>query len=358
MGRSRVVVVAQAFKESFAAPEVAAAWERGVRAAGADPIVVLGSDGGDGLLDALQTQLSSTTSISGEDPLGRPIRVPVGWLDASTAVVESRFACGLTLLEPGERQPLLTSTRGLGTTVQRVAQCGATRVYLGLGGSATVDGGLGMARAWGWRALDGSGKPLAEGGGGLVGLASLRPGRRPSVAITGLVDVANPLTGERGARVYAAQKGATPRDVDRLAAGLERLAVVAGAAGRGGAASRRGAGAAGGLGFGVLQFAEGELVSGAEWVLGRVGLAQALRRAQLVLVGEGGFDRTSLEGKLTGVVIAQAREMGVTAVLVTPSAEAVPADVVLESGGAPWDLAELEHRANVAIRRALRLLAP
>lgn len=358
MHRPRVVVVAQAFKESFAAPEVAAAWERGVRAAGADPIVMLGSDGGDGLLDALYPQLLRRTSVSAEDPLGRLIPVPVGWLDPTTAVVETRLVCGLGLLSSEERQPLLTSTRGVGTIVRRVADAGAVQVYLGLGGSATVDGGLGMARAWGWEALDASGATVPEGGGHLVELATLRAGRPPPVALIGLADVTNPLTGDRGARVYARQKGASPEAVERLAEGLERLATVAGATRPAGAAWRPGAGAAGGLGFGVLQFGQGTLVSGAEWVLDRLALARALSGASAVLVGEGSFDRTSLEGKLTGVVIRRARAAGVPIVLVTPRAEGAPADVVLESGESPWNLAELEHRATVTIRRVLRLLAP
>jgi glycerate kinase len=271
--------------------------------------------------------------------------------------VETRLVCGLGLLTPVERQPLVTSTRGVGTVVERVAESGATHVYLGLGGSATVDGGLGMARAWGWEALDASGAPLPDGGGSLVDLVTLRAGRRAPVSLTGLADVINPLTGERGARVYARQKGASPEAVERLTVGLERLATVSAAAGPTGAALRSGAGAAGGLGFGILQFGQGELVSGAGWVLDRLGLAQALSGARAVVVGEGAFDRTSLEGKLTGVVLTQARAAGVPAVLLAPSAEAVPADVVLESGQSPWDLAELERRAMVAIRRALRLLA-
>ncbi len=158
--------------------------------------------------------------------------------------------------------------------------------------------------------------------------------------------------------MYAPQKGASPEAVERLARGLERLAMVADATGAAGTASQPGAGAAGGLGFGILHFGQGTLVAGAEWVLDRVELWRALSGASAVLVGEGAFDRTSLEGKLTGAVITRARAAGVTAVLVTPRAEAVPADVVLESGGSPWDLAELERRAAVAVGRVLRLLAP
>jgi len=351
----RVVVVAQAFKGTLTMAQVANALAAGVRAAGGDPVVLEGSDGGDGLLDALDSRLLRRTSHPAEDPLRRPISAEIGWLDPDTAVVESRLACGLSLLAVDERSPGVTTTRGVGRLIEAAAAAGAGRVYVGLGGSATMDGGVGMARAWGWIPQDAVGRELAEGGGALEDLAVLVPGTRPGVELVGLCDVRNPLTGDGGARVYAAQKGASPGETDRLARGLERLAAVAG--GQGTLADTPGAGAAGGLGVGLLLFGGGTLRPGAEWVLRTVGLAEALAQAALVVVGEGTFDHTSLEGKLTGEVIRRAAEVRVPTLLLAPRAAAVPDGVVVESGGGTWSAADLERRAGEAIDRALRLMA-
>ncbi len=338
--------------------EVAAALAAGVRAAGAEPFLLGGSDGGDGLLDALGPHLVRRTVHPTEDPLGRPIAAEIGWLDDQTAVVESRLACGVSLLDPGERTPLVTTTRGVGLLIGDAVAAGARRVFVGLGGSATMDGGVGMARAWGWVPRDGAGAELAEGGGVLAELAALEPGIPPDTELVGLCDVRNPLTGPRGSRLYAAQKGASPPEVERLASGLERLAAVAAAEGEGSLADAPGAGAAGGLGFGLLYFGGGTLREGATWVLETVGFGDALQGAALVVTGEGAFDHTSLEGKLTGEVIRQAQEAGVPVVLVAPRVTGAPDGVVVESGGGVWSAADLERRAGEVIGRTLRLMAP
>jgi glycerate kinase len=354
----RVVVVAQAFKETLPMAQVAAALAAGVRAAGGKPVVLGGSDGGDGLLEALEPRLARRTSYSTEDPLRSPISAEIGWLDDETAVVESRLACGLSLLEPGERAPLQTTTRGVGLLIREAAAAGARRVYVGLGGSATMDGGAGMARAWGWIPRDAAGRELAEGGGALADLAEFVPGTRPGTELVGLCDVRNPLTGEAGARVYAVQKGASPDEVERLARGLERLVAVAAAEGKGSLADVPGAGAAGGLGFGLLLFGGGALRPGADWVLQAVGFGEALERTALVVVAEGAFDSTSLEGKLTGEVLRRAAEARVPALLLAPRASAVPEGVLVESGGGVWSASDLERRAAQATVRALRLMVP
>ncbi|UCF41726.1 MAG: glycerate kinase, partial [Gemmatimonadota bacterium] len=138
MSRSRVVVVAQAFKETLAASEVAARMAAGVRAAGGEPAVVIGSDGGDGLTEALAGSLERRQQFRVTGPLGRPVEVEAGWLSTDTAVFESRLACGLALLAPEERDPLVTTTRGVGEAVSRLVDAGAQRVLVGLGGSATM----------------------------------------------------------------------------------------------------------------------------------------------------------------------------------------------------------------------------
>jgi glycerate kinase len=356
VSRPVVAAVAQAFKGSLDAAEVATVLEHAIRGVGATPRVVRGSDGGDGLLDALNGLTVRRSQHPTEDSLGRPLTVPIDWLDESTAVIESRLSCGVALLAVEERDPLRTSTRGVGVLVQAAVSAGARTVYVGLGGSATMDGGVGMARAWGWVPRDAAGRELPEGGGGLRDLERFDPGAPPQAGVIGLCDVSNPLLGTRGARAYARQKGATPVDEDQLAEGLARLADVMGQGGPGARGSQPGAGAAGGLGFGILEFARGRLEPGAAWVLDRVGFGAALSEADLVLVVEGAFDRTSLEGKLTGVAMSRARAAGIGIALAAPSATDVPDDVPYETGGGQWGLAELERRAGRAVERALRLL--
>lgn len=352
MSRPVVVGVAQAFKETFGVDDVARAFERAIERAGAQPHVIRASDGGDGLLDALAPIITRWTTHVVADPLLRPATVRVGWMH-DAAVIESRLAIGLSLLAGSDRDPLRTSTRGVGELLRMVADAGAHTVIVGLGGSATMDGGLGMARAWGAMPSAGDGSALGEGGGALLDLAQLTPGSRPAVEVVALCDVANPLLGPRGARVFARQKGASPEGEDRLHQGLERLVAVTGGTE---CAGEAGAGAAGGLGFGLRQFAGARLVPGAPWVLDRLGFADALQGAAAVLTGEGAFDRTSLEGKLSGVVLARGDAAGVTRVLVAPSAHQVPAGTVVETGGSRWDLQELEDRTYRAVGHALGLL--
>src|SRR5439155_1478831 len=164
----------------------------------------------------------------------------------------------------------------------------------------------------------------------------------------------NPLTGARGARVFARQKGASPSDTERLERGLLRLVEIAAVDGPADVARQAGAGAAGGLGFGIVYFGGGRITPGARWVLERSMFASCVVGADLVVCCEGAFDATSLEGKLAGEVLAWADEAGVPAVLVAPSAEAVPAGVVVETGGGHWTAEELARRIAIAIRRALR----
>jgi glycerate kinase len=167
------------------------------------------------------------------------------------------------------------------------------------------------------------------------------------------VDVRNPLCGPAGARVFAAQKGATREAEERLHRGLERLADVTEPAGPR-LRDSAGAGAAGGLGFGLLYFAGATLTSGAEWFIRRRGLAARVPRARLVIVTEGAFDATSAQGKLTGEVLRLAREAGVPGGVVAPRAALVPAGVAVESGGGQWSAGDLAERTRLLVERSLR----
>jgi glycerate kinase len=357
MNRPVVVVVAQAFKETFTAAEVADRMAAGVESAGGSAVVILGSDGGDGLLEALRSDLIETESHAVSGPIGHQVEAQLGWLDRSTAVVESRLACGLALLPYRNRDPLRTSTRGVGELVGHAVSNGAKSVVVGLGGSATMDGGSGMARVWGWEFRDENGIVLADGGGSLLDVAVVESGDSPAVELIGLRDVDNVLTGVDGARVYAAQKGATDAEVEALALGLERLVVATARYGGVEFAAQKGAGAAGGLGFGLLCFGRGRLMGGASWMLDRAKLNMTLRDAALVVTGEGRFDATSYSGKLTGEVLHRAESAGVPALILAPQASDVPQGVEVESGGGLWSADDLEKRACTGTERTLRLLA-
>jgi glycerate kinase len=357
VAQTRILIVAQAFKGTLSVAEVAEALQRAADGTSSNIRTIMGSDGGDGLLEAVQGSVGRRGQMVVAGQFGDPVKAPFAWLDDRTVILESRLICGLSLTRPEIRNPLRASSRGVGEAIREAAGEGASTVVVGLGGSATVDGGTGMARALGWRFLGAAGRELPEGGGALAELERGLPGPPLSVRVTGLADVRNRLTGPDGAVVYAPQKGADPAAVTRLGLGLDRLVDVLAAddpraQARANAVS---AGAAGGLGFGLLHFAAAELVSGASWVLERAGFDAALRQADLVVTGEGAFDATSWEGKLTGEVLGRARAAGVPVALLAPRATGVPDGVVVETGGGEWTGDALARRAARAMRRALRL---
>jgi glycerate kinase len=347
----RVVAVGQAFKGSLSASEVARALGAGVEAAGAAAVVIVGSDGGDGLLDAVAPARRSSFRVTG--PLGAPVEAAVGWMDGETAVIESRLACGVALLPVARRNPERTTTRGVGDLLVAVAAAGARRAIVGLGGSATMDGGLGAARSWGWQARDQAGRSLPDAGHALQRLAVLEPAAPLPLEVLGLADVGNTLLGPGGAAVYARQKGARGGATARLMGGLERLAACAAPWNGPALAERPGAGAAGGLGFGLLCFAGATLESGSEWVLTRARFDDAIQAADLLVVAEATFDATSFSGKLTGEVLARARAQGVPAAVVTPRAKARLDGVAIVSQPGRWTPADLAAVAERAVRQSL-----
>lgn len=352
------LIVAQAFKETLSVTKVSRALAAGVRGAGWQADVLVASDGGDGLLDALSGEITRWTSYDTVDPMGRPVLARAGWLDDHVAIVESRLVIGLDLLPPAQRQPLKASTRGLGVQLEGLVADGAEKIVVGLGGSATVDGGAGMARAFGWVPYSAGGRILPEGGGALMDLDRFERGRPLGAEVVALCDVDNPLLGPEGAApVFAPQKGATREEVSRLERGLSRLVAVTAPDGGTACAERRGAGAAGGLGFGLAYFAGAELLRGADWILERAGFHSHLEAADAVVVCEGMFDRTSLSGKLAGIAMARARDAGCPVLLLAPRATDVPDGVVVESGGGRWEEGQLRSRARRGVERVARLLA-
>jgi glycerate 2-kinase len=314
-----VIVAPQSFKGSADAVAVASAIARGVRRAWPNARIeeMPLADGGEGTVRALVSATGGGLRRSRvHDPLGRDIDAEWGVLgDGVTAVVEMAAASGLPLLQPSERDARITSTRGTGELILAAAASGAHRIVIGIGGSATNDGGAGMARAFGYRFLDRAGNDLPEGGAALARLGRIDGQTdprlvRPSIEVA--CDVRNPLLGPEGASaVYGPQKGATPGIVQELDAALTRYAdVVEAFVGR----SIRdvpGAGAAGGLGAGLLAFLDARLVSGADLVLRTVGFAERIAGVDLVVTGEGRVDYQSAYGKLTGAVTAAARRAGI-----------------------------------------------
>ena len=323
----RVVIAPQSFKGSADAVAVAAAIARGVHRAwpDAETVELPLADGGEGTVRALVRATGGELRRARvHDPLLRELDAEWGILgDRTTAVVEMAAASGLPLLKESERDARITSTRGTGELILAAAASGAHRIVIGIGGSATNDGGAGMARAFGYRFLDRNGDDLPEGGTALARLWRIDGQTDPRLvrpAIDAACDVTNPLLGPEGASaVFGPQKGATPEIVRELDAALTRYAdVVERFVGRN-VRDVPGAGAAGGLGAGLLAFLDARLISGAKLVLDAVGFERRLAGASLVITGEGRIDRQSLYGKLTQAVTLAARARGVPVVAVAGS---------------------------------------
>lgn len=353
-----ILVAPTAFKGTLRATDAAAAMARGAQRAAPDAKVreMPVSDGGPGLIDALRRAWGgSVRRVRVAGPVGDPVDARV-LLARGHAVVESADACGLHRIPPAKRDPLRTTSRGVGELV--AAAAGPDRLVLGLGGSGTVDGGAGMAQALGWSLLDMDGRPIPPGGGGLLELARIsRPVEPPALPdVVALADVRNPLLGDEGAAaVFAPQKGADAAGVRRLELGLARLATRIERDLGDDVRGLRGAGAAGGLGAAAVAFLGAELAHGSEWVLRAVGFADALRRAELVVTGEGAYDAQSAMGKVTGEIVALARAAAVPVLLIAGRVDArLPDGVDAITGNGERVTAEtIEDRVADRVRRLL-----
>jgi len=317
----RIVIAPNAFKGSLSALEAATAIGEGVRIAAPDAELVLVpiADGGDGTVDALvQATQGERRSRRVRGPLGDSVDAEYGLIDGgSTAVIEMAKAAGLALLPPDKRDPRVTTTYGVGELMQQAFDAGARHFIVGIGGSATNDGGAGMAQALGYHLLDENGRELSAGGLALKRLARIHVGgvhaNWKETEVDVACDVTNPLTGPRGASaVYGPQKGATPDMVAELDDALHHFAEII----------RRdlgvdveplpGAGAAGGLGAGLMAFSGARLRPGAEMVMEALHLDERLTGAQLVITGEGRIDsQTARFGKGPAAVARHAKQAGI-----------------------------------------------
>jgi glycerate kinase len=261
------------------------------------------ADGGEGTDEVLQTTLGGewiALTVMGPFPK-ISCTARYAWLPKEgTAVIAMANASGLVLLKPKQRNPLLTTTYGTGEMIRAAVEHGAKRIWLAVGGSGTVDGGVGAAMALGWRFLDAQGKPIGFGGGELVRIARIeRPVELRIPAVEVLCDVDNPLCGPHGAAyVFGPQKGATPAVVDQLEEGLQHLGrLVKEQLGRD-IMNVPGAAAAGGLAGGALAFMDARLALGVEVIIRASGMDAELADADWVVTGEGRFDNQSLRGKV------------------------------------------------------------
>ncbi len=263
-----VLVAPAAFKGTLGPRQVAEAIAAGVRRAVPDATVLECpvADGGNGLLDVILPAGALRERLDVTGPIGESVSAELGWIDGETAIIESASACGLALVEPEDRDPMRTTTRGVGELIWTAADRGAKTIVVGLGGTATVDGGTGAARGFGWTFENAAGEPLPDGGGSLEELASFGSGWALAARVVALADVATPLLGPDGAApVFGPQKGARPEEIPRLAAGLTRLSELWAQAGRPELGTVPMGGAAGGLGAGLAFFAKAELAGGAQW---------------------------------------------------------------------------------------------
>lgn len=318
----RIVVAPDSFKgvldASAAASAIAAGALRACPDADVDEVPM--ADGGEGTLNCvLQGTPGNLRRVAAHGPLGESLEVPVGLIyGASTAIVELALAAGHALVPVDRRDPLRTTTYGVGEVIRAACAAGIDEVVLAVGGSATVDGGAGMMQALGLTLLDRSGRPIPSpiGGGGLIGVSRLvwtdPPPSLEDIRFTVACDVLNPLCGSNGAAaIFAPQKGADRSAVEILARGLEHwagtLEQFCGRAIR----DEPGCGAAGGVPAPLLALCQAEIVPGVDYVAEHNRLRDRIGQASLVITGEGRLDAQSLMGKVVGAIGRIARSAGV-----------------------------------------------
>ncbi|MCY3882036.1 MAG: glycerate kinase [Chloroflexi bacterium] len=352
----RILVAPQEFKESLTAEEAASTIASGVAQAKPEWTIeeLPLSDGGPGFLAALaRATQGRAREVATHDALGRARTAQVlDITETGTCAVESAMANGLALIAPEERDALRSSTEGVGELIGAALDGRPRRVVVGVGGSATSDGGSGMARALGARFRDGAGRDLPAGAAALADLARIDwspPQSLAGVEVLVASDVTNPLVGPQGAAaVFGPQKGASSEEVEAIEAALQRYAAVVERSLGVALADLPGAGAAGGLAGGLVAFLGGRILSGFDVVAEATGLAERLVRADLVVTGEGSFDSQSDQGKTVGRIRKMATEAGIPCAVLAGRAEGTAGEV--------RTLAEIEPDRDASMRNAAALL--
>ena len=371
----KILLAPQAFKGSISALSAGQAMERGIKRAlpQADVAILPIADGGDGTVEALVNATHGKFRKSNvTDPLGRQTSAKWGILgDKKTAIIEMSVASGLRLVEPDKRDPLITTTYGTGELIKAALDEGCKRLIIGIGGSATNDGGAGAAQALGVRLLDANGHEIGWGGAALINLATIDTSdldpRLRNVEVLVASDVTNPLVGPEGASyIYGPQKGASPEMVRLLDRALQHFGQVIskqlGVEIRG----KPGAGAAGGLGGGLMAFLNASITPGAQLIMQALGIDQYLDGVDLVFTGEGQIDGQTIYGKAP-VALAQAAKKHNLPVIAVVGAIAEGYDAVYKHGidavlsivSRPMDMETAMDHAETLIEdaseRAIRL---
>ena len=323
----KLVIAPDSFKESLTAQDVAGAIAWGWRSVypQADIHLCPLADGGEGTVDAvLAASGGQRRELQVCGPLGQPVQAHWGWLEDDQAVIEMAAASGLHWVTPAQRNACITTSYGTGELILAALDAGAKRIILGIGGSATNDGGAGVLQALGARLLGSDNQPLAPGGAALIDLQRIEleglDPRLAEVEILVAADVDNPLCGPRGAsHVFGPQKGATPAQVQQLDQALAHFADVMAAALGEDYRELPGVGAAGGLGFAARAVLGAGFRPGVELVADLSGLAEAMQGADLVITGEGRLDGQSLHGKTPVGVARVAQAAGVPVIALAGS---------------------------------------
>ena len=362
-GHTRCVVIASdKFKGSLTATEVAQALAAGMLDVlpQLETVLVPVADGGDGTVEAALSAGYDKIIVDAVGPTGEPVRAPYA-LDGDRAVVELAAVVGLSMLPGGQLDPLGSSTYGLGLVIADAIRRGATTVVLGLGGSASTDGGAGMVQALGARLLDADSHDVQPGGGALVNLAHLDlgplRGTLGAVKIIVASDVDNPLLGPKGAAaVFGPQKGAQPQDVSTLERGLRQWSELVSQATRRNDTERPGAGAAGGAGYAALAVLDAQIRPGIELILDLIDFDAKVVGADLVVTGEGSLDEQSLAGKAPIGVARAAAKAGVPVIAVAGRLQ-LSQQRLQEAGiSAAYPLSDLEPDPARSIANASSLL--
>ena len=370
----KILLCPNAFKGSLTAMEAAQAMQEGIaltaqeRGLNIETVCLPLADGGDGTLETLIAATGGTLfEANVSDPLGRPIVAQWGRLggeQARTAVIEMASASGLRLLKPGEYNPLATSTCGTGELMRTAIEAGCTTLLVGIGGSATNDGGAGMAQALGFGLKTQWGEKIKSGGGALHTLTHIEPSafwNAHHVQVIVACDVDNPLCGTQGASaIYGPQKGATPETIPLLDANLTHYADILQQTFRKDVRDVAGAGAAGGLGAGLMAFCGAELCSGTEMVFEAVGFEDKLAECDLIFTGEGRLDSQTVRGKVIAQVARRAKLRDIPVIALAGSVEDGTEDALRAEGltaafsilDRPWETTEAMRHGYALLRDA------
>ncbi len=323
----KIVIASDKYKGSLSALQVCRIIEKTIKEISPNSEVITSpmADGGDGTVETLVESLNGKLiELDVMGPLGEPVRARFGIIGNGTAIIEMASASGLVLVPAGKQNPMETTTYGTGELIAKAIDMGSKKIIVGIGGSATNDGGMGMAQALGYRLLDSNGDLLGFGGKELARLASIDDSGINSKLLATMVEVAsdvdNPLYGKRGAaHVYGPQKGAGPEMVEALDEGLKNYAQIVSRDLKKDIAGLRGAGAAGGLGAGLAAFAGGVLKPGTDIVIETTGLEDKIKDADLIITGEGAMDEQTFYGKSAYGVAKLASNYGIPVITINGS---------------------------------------